>query len=134
MPIGARAAFAGELEGSILRNWIRCGAVIGTEHRRAARIRNTPDSIGLSCFEDVQRPDQIDLGAKNGIVLASRGQQGREVNDRRTITRRLVQGISIGDVALEPLGAIRLLAGDLPQNTAVGRAVDDADRMALRGQ
>ena len=109
--------------------------IVGPEHAGAAGVNDRREPVLTCRLEDVERADQVDLGAEDRILTARRRQHAREMNDAVAASRGPLDLIRRADVPRAPVEVARnAVAGDFRDRRAIRIDVENRRRFrAARG-
>ena len=121
--VGATNALAGQLVDAVQghRKWY--DAIVRTEHAGAAGIHHIAHLAMTRGLEDVDRADQIDVGARDRIGSARRGQQRRQMGDGVAAFAGRHHLGRFRHIARAPFDGRRLRADDIVHQPAIIPAI-----------
>ena len=118
-PVGARRALHRQLEGAVVARGLGMIRVLRAIDAGRAGIDDLAKALGMHGFEDVQRADEVDLGAAHRVRAALRREHAGKVDHAIAAAQRAMDVIAIPDIADEPVQFIGGLARDLRDGAAV---------------
>ena len=110
---------------------VRTGVRIGRTICQLAGIDDVSDAELACRLENIERADQIDLGAANRIGLAVRGEDSRKVNDGVAAISGGVDVSGFDDVSGPPFICASSVTRDFSEEQGfIHRDIEDADLVA----